>query len=418
MAPRCLFALKLRDIYNTGAPIFSVAAIVVMPRPARVVIKAYDKIIDWVRLIDAHLAARKGKRSKKDVAQFHLNLAYNIGKLQQALTSFTYKVGGYHHFKVFEPKERDIEAISYGDRVLQHAICDEILIPYMEKHLIYDNAACRKQKGTLFALNRLAHFLRDYYLKFGTDGYVLKADVAKFFPSIDHAILKQKLSNIHFDYAFFKLLCIIIDSFNADTGRGLPMGNQTSQMFALFYLDSLDRLIKEKWRVKYYTRYMDDIIIIHHDKAFLQRLLEVMQQELGRLKLSFNAKTQITPLKRGIKYLGWRTVLTPTGKVLRFVLTPSKKRVFRNLKILKKQYQRHDIGFFRFSQSLASMLGHLKQGNCYKLRQVVSKVAMHGVWIPRWARIKMARRKAAKVAAMAKIMLLPLIIAMIVTAMN
>lgn len=143
----------------------------------------------------------------------------------------------------------------------------------MERHLIYDNAACRKDKGTLFAMNRLNEFLHSHYRIHGRKGYFLKCDIRKFFDNIDHEVLKNSLTRIVDDDRTLRLLFNIIDSYETASGKGIPMGNQTSQWFALYYFDPLDRLVKEKLRIKYYTRYMDDMILISENKEVLKEAL-------------------------------------------------------------------------------------------------------------------------------------------------
>lgn len=160
----------------------------------------FSRLYDFQNLYKAHLKARKGKRSKRVVANFELNLSSNLVKLSQSLRDGTYSISGYYSFLVFEPKRREIHALHYVDRVVQHCLCDEILEPVLDKRLIYDNVACRKDKGTHFALKKVSYFLTDYYRKNKTnEGYFLKCDIRKFFDSIDHDILKQKLCSIFED---------------------------------------------------------------------------------------------------------------------------------------------------------------------------------------------------------------------------
>lgn len=144
-------------------------------------------------------------------------------------------------------------------------------MPYLEPRLIYENAAYREGKGTHFALNRLEKFMHEHYKKCEASGYMLKFDIRKYFNSIDHEVLKKKLSKF-LDEEVKKLLYYIIDSFEYTPGRGLPMGNQTSQWFALYYLDRLDRYIKEKLRIKHYVRCMDDGVLLSPSKTELNSM--------------------------------------------------------------------------------------------------------------------------------------------------
>lgn len=242
-------------------------------------------------------------------------------------------MSGYYCFNVYNPKLREIHALHYIDRVVQHSICDNVLGPLLERKLIYDNTACRKDKGTHFAMDRVSRFMRDYYNKYGSDGWVLKCDVRKFFDNIDHKILKQKLQELDLEKPVLWLLHEIIDSYECSLGKGLPLGNQTSQWFAIYYLDSFDRLIEEKLGIKYYSRYMDDAVLIHPDREYLKvvkKKLEMYEQEV--LYLELNEKTQIFPLKNGVDYLGFHFYLTDTGKVIRKVRTRTKKKYRKRLK--------------------------------------------------------------------------------------
>lgn len=342
-----------------------------------VVLTEYEKIYQFESLYQAYKATIKGKRDKKDVIQFELDLSNQLWKLHDELQMKQYRIGNYHCFQIYDPKKREIQALSIRDRVVQHSICDQVLKPYFEPRLIYDNAACREGKGTRFATDRLTKFMRDFYKEHGTDGYILKFDIRKFFDSIHHEVLKEKLCCIS-DEEVKELLYHIIDSYAKEPEkdelslRGLPLGNQTSQWFALWYLNGLDRLIKERLRIKYYSRYMDDGILIHEDKAYLSLCLKKMTEYVEQeLKLSFNEKTQIFPISQGTDYLGFRFYLTDTGKVIRRLRTSNKKRWKRRLKLYQKQYRQGTKTFEEITRSMKSYQGHLKYGNTYRLRAKV-----------------------------------------------
>lgn len=332
----------------------------------------YEILYDFDKLYEAYKKCRKGKTGKTEVILFELNLTEELIKLQEELKLKTYHVGEYYRFTIYDPKQREIQALPFRDRIVQHNLCDNILEPLFERHLIYDNSACQKGKGTHFAMNRLTQFLRDYYKKYGSDGYILKCDICKYFDSIDHKVLKTKLMRIIKDKDVYELLESIIDSYEKESGKGLPMGNQTSQWFALYYLDGLDRLVKEKYRMKYFTRYMDDCIILCKDKTYLNQCLEGMKFYVEEdLRLRFNEKTQITTMKNGVDYLGFHFYLTDTGKVIRRLRTKSKRRWKRRLKKMKAQYQEDEILLEDITRSIASYKGHLKHGHTYRLRQRV-----------------------------------------------
>ena len=330
----------------------------------------YEKIWDFQNLYQAHKAARLGKRDVKEVIDFELNLGRNLARISDSLRDGTYRMSGYYSFYVHDPKERKIHALHYIDRVVQHCICDEVLAPTLDKRLIYDNAACRLNKGTHFAIGRVNGFLRDHFNRFGAEGYFLKCDIHKFFDSIDHEILKRKLARVFLDRDFLDLLYRIIDSFEVTPGKGIPMGNQTSQWFAIYYLDGFDRLIKEKLRIRYYSRYMDDCVLICEDREYLKECLRQMTAYVqDELKLEFNEKTQIFPIRNGVDYLGWHIYLTETGKVIRKVKQQTKTRFKHKLKYLEYAYRENMIGLPEAEQVLSSYRAHLSYGHTYKLRE-------------------------------------------------
>ena len=154
-------------------------------------------------------------------------------------------------------------------------------------------------------------------------------------------MLKEKLSKGFGDGDVFELLCRIIDSYELAEGKGLPLGNQTSQWFALLYLDEADRLIKEKLRIKHYVRYMDDFVLLHHSKDYLHECIACISELFSDiLKLELNEKTQVFPVKNGVKYLGWRFYLTETGKVVRKLQNEGKRRTKRRFKRLRGDYSK------------------------------------------------------------------------------
>jgi hypothetical protein len=330
----------------------------------------YEKICDFQNLYQAHLRARRGKRDKPEVIRFELNMASELSSMQRALEARSYKMHGYYHFIVHEPKRREIFAAYYPDRVLLHCVCSEVLIPVLQKRLIHDNAACQEGKGIHFAIRRFSGFMREHYKYHGAEGYVLKCDVSKYFASIDHGVLKRQLEKVMPDREIMALLAHYIDSYSTAgrPGKGLPLGNQSSQWFGIYHLDGVDRLIKEVLRVRHYVRYMDDLLLIHRDKAFLQDALHQIRGMVeDSLNLELNGKTQITPLRGGVEFMGWRFYLTDTGKVIRKLKTQSKLRFKRRLKKIQKDYAAGLLELEDVKHTLASYHGHLKHGHTYKL---------------------------------------------------
>lgn len=331
----------------------------------------YEKIYNFQNLYKAHTVARRSKRDTREVIEFEMNLGDNLTTLSDALKNGSYKMQDYYSFAIYDPKYRMIHALHYRDRVVQHCLCDEVLAPILDKKLIYDNAACRIGKGTHFAIGRVSKFLDDFYHRYKVEGYFLKCDIRKFFDNIDHAVLKQKLSKVIEDERVLLLLYQIIDSFEVTHDRGLPLGNQTSQWFAIYYLDTIDRLVKETLGIKYYSRYMDDCVLIHQDKEYLRYCLAQIKQLAVELKIEFNEKTEIFPIKNGVDYLGWHIYLSDTGKVIRKVKQQTKYKYKRKLKYFQSAFANGLVNLPEITQVLSSYRAHLAYGHTYKLQKQI-----------------------------------------------
>lgn len=330
----------------------------------------YENLYDFQNLLKAHKRARLGKQGKREVIDFEMNLSQNLCEMSEEIKNESYHISGYYSFNVYEPKERTIHALHYRDRVVQHCLCDEIIAPLFERNLIYDNAACRKGKGTLFAIRRLSEFLRTFCREHGNKGYFLKCDIRKFFDNIDHEILKDVLTRKIADTQVLALCEKIIDSYETAQGKGLPLGNQTSQWFALIYLDGFDRLCKEQLHLRFYTKYMDDMIIVHESKAYLHDCLAKMRDYAeDERKLQFNQKTQIFPVKNGVEYLGFRFSLSKSGAVIRRLKTSSKLRYRRKLRSFMQLYRDGNIELEEIRQSLSGYHGHMKHGSTFHLKK-------------------------------------------------
>ena len=199
----------------------------------------YEEICDFEVLYKAYLEARKRKRAKAGTAQYEANALACTEKLSRVLLLGVYRPGKFEVFVVFEPKKRLVQAPAFVDKVVLHAITDNVLYDAITRSFIRDNYASQKQTGTHDGLLRLKQAMVEYYRKTGSaQGWVLKGDVRHFFASIDHDRLKAKLRDLiekrGIDPKIYDLLCIYID-----TTEGLPLGYQTSQLFALLFLDEL-----------------------------------------------------------------------------------------------------------------------------------------------------------------------------------
>ena len=238
----------------------------------------FDKIVNINNLYLADKKARKNKSNRNDIKQFDQNKEELLKKLQQDLINGTYKTSEYNTFIIREPKERLIFRLPYyPDRIVHHAVMN-IMEPIWVSIFIKNTYSCIKHRGIHEALQDVREALKDI----DNTTYCLKLDIRKFYPSIDHEVLKSIIRKKIKDQRLLQLLDEIIDS-----AEGVPIGNYLSQFFANVYLTYFDHWIKEQKQVKYYFRYADDIVILHNDKEYLWKLFEEMKQYIATLKLSF-----------------------------------------------------------------------------------------------------------------------------------
>lgn len=321
-----------------------------------------EEIFTFENIYNAHKKCRRSKQHKGEVIRFEVNISENICKLQKEIISKKYKVGKYKEFIIYEPKKRLIQALPYRDRIVLRCFCDNVLIPKIEKKLINDNVACRKNKGTKYGMDRLKYFLqREYFKIHNHNVYYLKCDIRKYFPSISHEILINNLKKIDFSDDEFWFINKIIKEQPENLEKGLALGNQSSQWFALYYLDKIDRLIKEKLKIKCYVRYMDDFILIHRDKKYLQYCLKIITKFCNEeLNLELNQKTQIGIAYNGIDFLGFNHILTSSGKVIRKLRFSSKQRMRKHIKTIKKLKDKSIIDEKYVSMRINAFRAHLK----------------------------------------------------------
>ncbi len=332
----------------------------------------FEKVIDFENMYKAYKKSKSGKGFKKSSAKFNVMALEGINILIEQLNNKTYTVSNYSEFKVYEPKERIIKTTSFKDKVVQHSLCDNVILPKLAEVFITDNCAGQKGKGTLFGLDRLSKNMKEFYKKYGLDGYILKCDISKFFYNISHEQLKDIVS-YHFSYD--KDICWLCNLFIDSTeGKGIPLGNQINQGLALLYLDGMDKLIKGELGIQYYGRYMDDFYLIHHDKKYLNYCLTVLTEYLRTLDLSLNNKTQIFPFKNGVNYLGFHTYITDKGKVIRKLKNQNKRNAQKKFLRMAKMVANGKLPLQKFNASYNAWKNHISHGNCYKLGKEMDRI--------------------------------------------
>jgi RNA-directed DNA polymerase len=338
----------------------------------------YEQICAWENLHLAWRKAARGKRGREPAARFEYHLEDNLLQLQEELRGKTYQPGDYASFYIHDPKHRLISAAPFRDRVVHHALCN-LVEPLFERRFIADSYANRVGKGTHRALDRCQYFARRY-------AFVLQCDVCQFFPSIDHAILREILSRVIGDPDVMWLAERILESgvgvfgeeyemvwFPGDDllatsrPRGLPIGNLTSQFWANCYLDPFDHFVKRELRCQGYLRYVDDLLLFADDKPTLWTWREALVERLARLRLTIHERqAHPRPVSEGIPFLGF--VVSPTGRRLK-----RRKGIAyrRRLKDHLGSYVAGEIPLERLTASVQGWVNHVRYGDTWGLRQAL-----------------------------------------------
>lgn len=302
----------------------------------------YEKLLDLNVLYNAFQKCKHGVYWKNSVQKYESNILLNLYDLKKSLENGTYKQRAFDEFDICERgKKRHIKALHISDRVLQRALCDEILTPIINPYLIYDNGANVKGKGVDFAKKRMRTHLRSYYINHGSnEGYILQMDISKYFDSIPHDKSYEIMTEHIYDERVKQLIKYLISTFK----DGIGIGSQLSQLIGIYYLHRFDDYIKIVKGIKYYARYSDDIYIIHDNKKYLQKLLIDIKSQLTNYGLKLNEKkTQIRRLDRRFSFLKVRYRLTETGKVIMIPNKTTFKKERHKLKTFKQKYENGEM---------------------------------------------------------------------------
>ncbi|MCA9464794.1 MAG: group II intron reverse transcriptase domain-containing protein [Nitrospira sp.] len=332
----------------------------------------FDRLTAFPNLLRAAYLAQRGKRRRPNVSTFFLNLETELVQVQTALRTRTYQPGPFRNFVIREKKPRMISAAPFRDRVVHHALC-QVIEPLFERRFLFDSYACRKGKGTHAAVDRASSYARRYR-------YVLKCDLAQFFPSIDHQVLLGLLQRRVQDPEVLWVITRILGHGGSERGpvwyfpgddllapwtrsRGLPIGNQTSQFFGNVYLDPLDHVVKESLRCPGYVRYVDDFLLFADSKAWLHEAHAAVEDVCASLRVRLHArKCVVAPVSNGVTFLGYR-------------LFPGYRRLDAgNVKRARRRFRRYDQevrhGMRPAEQARAcvqSWVAHAQHANTYRL---------------------------------------------------
>jgi len=333
----------------------------------------FDSIASFQNLLLAAERAYRGKRRRRIPADFQYHLERNLFQLEDELRSASYQPGPYRAFWIFDPKKRLISAAPYRDRVVHHALC-RVIEPLFDRTFIADSFANRIGKGTHRALNRATEFCRRW-------PYVLKCDVEKFFPSVDHQVLIELVARKIKCSRTLGLVERIVSASNPqepvmhyfpgddlftphERRRGIPIGNLTSQFLANVMLNPLDHYLKEELRRPAYVRFADDFLLFGSDKRELADDLVAIRRFLTPYRLRLHPrKCVVLPVRVGVPFLGWRVF--PDHRRLR---RTTGVRFQRGLQELAAAYADGEVTLAQVKASIMSWIGHLKHGDTWGLR--------------------------------------------------
>lgn len=344
----------------------------------------YSELCSYENLELAFNNARKRKTLKDYVIEFEADFETNLNQLKYELESFTYTPAPLTTFTVRDPKTRRISASHFRDRIVHHALCN-IITPIFEREFLYDSFANRKGKGTHAAIKRFEKFLRklslnrDQNIKLGGGvnwilnnnimGCALKADIKHYFDTVDHELLLKIIKRKIRDPNVIWLIRIILKNHKTNIlGKGMPLGNLTSQFFANLYLHELDLFVKHKLKAKYYIRYVDDFVILHRDKKMLEKWKTEIDNFLDEnLKIELHPeKSRIIYLKNGMTLLGFRVFYH--HKLLK---KSNARRIWKRLERFKQKYDKSEMKRGEVVQSLQGWLAYARFANTYHLRKKV-----------------------------------------------
>jgi len=334
----------------------------------------WPQIVSWPNLCMAVHRAALGKRSRPDVAAYLLEWELHLVRLQRELKNGDYVPGGYRTFLMREPKPRRISAAPFRDRVVHHALT-QVLEPVFERRFVPQSYACRRGLGTHKALDSAAKACAAY-------PFVLQCDIRKYFPSIDHEILKGQLARAVKCAPTLGLAGLIVDGSNPqepaeawfpgddlftpwERRRGIPLGNQTSQFFANIYLNELDHFVLREIQPGAYCRYVDDFVLFHHDKAFLDAARSRIEAFLTDLRLRLHdGKSRVYRTAGGVTFLGWR-IFPDRRRLVRANVV----RFRRRIRALQRRYASGEIEWRNVQARLQAWNAHAAHGDTWILRE-------------------------------------------------
>lgn len=306
----------------------------------------YKDLCNMQNIIMAYNEVCSNTKNKRKVRNYKEYKCIYISRIYQILQKQEYEVGPYNIFTIYEPKERRIVSQNLQDKVINHLVSRCILYPAILPCLINENVASIEGKGTKYGIELATNFHRKCKIKYG-NYYILKCDISKFFASINQERLKEKIKRRIKEKASLDIVFKIIDS----EKEGLGIGNMTSQILAVFYLNDLDHYIKEKLHIKYYVRYQDDFLVFHESKEYLKECFQKIREFLKEEKLELNPKSRIYKNTNNFIFLG----RDKNGKYAKY------RSVKRKLKKKKYLYETGKISLMSYTATRICYTNLLKK---------------------------------------------------------
>lgn len=334
----------------------------------------FDRVTNVSALVRAHWDARKGVMWKASVARYDAHYLKNSIRLHRQLEEGRDICTGFYAFGIYERgKRRNIHSLHYAERVVRRSACINSLVPVLSSNLIYDNGASLKDKGVSFALDRCeADLHRFFRATGGNDGYVILIDFKGFFDNIQHGPLLSIIDRFFLDPRLNRLYHQFVESADREKlveqqGKGLFIGPEDSQIYAVAYPNSIDHTIKDQWRQRFYGRYMDDSRLYVRTLEEAHHILDLLYVEYEKLGIIPNhKKTQIVKISRGFTFLKTKFFLTDTGRVIR---KPDHDNIVRERRKLKKFRKFMSAGEMTLDEvccSYMSWRGYILQKDAYR----------------------------------------------------
>lgn len=337
-----------------------------------------EDVIGFDALYESMQKCRKGVLWKDSVAAYYLRSIERTVRLSKELQDGSYKASPMKNFKITHPKPRDIASVTFRDRVYQRSLNDHIVYLKMVRGFIYDNYACQQRKGTDAARDRLKQFLRTQYRNDRVNGYVAQLDIKGYYPNMRHDVAESQFQKHLPEWAFDRVVSILRNQYPGSTGYN--PGSQLVQIAGISVLDPIDHYIKERLHIHLYIRYMDDMILIHSDRKYLEQCFQKITRKLNEIGFELNErKSKIFQIKDGVEFLGFRFYLTDSGKVLMQIDPKKVKEQRRKLKKLVRKAKNGELQKESVDASYEAWKAHVKKGNSYHLLVKMDKY-YHSLW--------------------------------------